>query len=200
MTQYQWALCKSLQKQLFRKIYRHSPYVLYNIKYLFVIYHLGSYSLSIIRGGSRTAATSKMERFVIIVNGWKPLTIITKHSTLDVAAVLDPPLIIVTHSMSSAFYVLVLRNITFPNLLFYQILLFRLYLRKYVNNLVIHPQKICLQNLKLIFLAILRTFDLECHGQISVKVELVMFGLIFMNFRKLRNLYRENKKLDLHKT
>ena len=33
-----------------------------------------------------------MECFVIIVNGWKPLTIITKHSILDVAAVLDPPL------------------------------------------------------------------------------------------------------------
>ena len=44
------------------------------------------------RGGSGTAATSKMEHFVIIVNGWKPLTIITKHSTLDVAAVLYPPL------------------------------------------------------------------------------------------------------------
>ena len=44
------------------------------------------------RGGSRTAATSKMERFVIIVNGWKPLTIITKCSILDVAAVLGPPL------------------------------------------------------------------------------------------------------------
>ena len=44
------------------------------------------------RGGSRTAATSKMERFVIIVNGWKPLTIITKHSIMDVATVLDPPL------------------------------------------------------------------------------------------------------------
>ena len=29
---------------------------------------------------------------MIIVNGWKPLTIITKHSILDVAAVLDPPL------------------------------------------------------------------------------------------------------------
>ena len=29
---------------------------------------------------------------MIIVNGWKPLTIITKRSTLDVAAVLDPPL------------------------------------------------------------------------------------------------------------
>ena len=41
-------------------------------------------------GGSRTAATSKMEHFVIIVNGWKPLTIITKSSILDVAAVLDP--------------------------------------------------------------------------------------------------------------
>ena len=43
--------------------------------------------------GSRTAATSKMERFVIIVNGWKPLTIITKRSILYVAAVLDPTLI-----------------------------------------------------------------------------------------------------------
>ena len=43
---------------------------------------------------SRTAATSKMECFVIIVNGWKPLTIITKHSILDVAAALDPPLLI----------------------------------------------------------------------------------------------------------
>ena len=44
------------------------------------------------RGGSRVAATSKMEYFVIIVNGWKPLTIITKHSILDVAATQDPPL------------------------------------------------------------------------------------------------------------
>ena len=44
------------------------------------------------RGGSRTAATSKMERFVIIVNGFQPLTITTKRSILDVAAVLDPPL------------------------------------------------------------------------------------------------------------
>ena len=44
------------------------------------------------RGGSRAAATSKMERFVIIVNGFQPLTIITKRSILDVAAALDPPL------------------------------------------------------------------------------------------------------------
>ena len=42
--------------------------------------------------GSRTSATSMMERFVIIVNDRKLLTIITKRSILDVAAVLDPPL------------------------------------------------------------------------------------------------------------
>ena len=47
----------------------------------------------ITRGGSRTVATCKIERFVIIVNGWEPLTIITKRSILDVAAVLDPSLI-----------------------------------------------------------------------------------------------------------
>ena len=46
------------------------------------------------RGGSRVAATSKMELFVIIVNGWKPLTIVTKSSILDVAAALDPPLML----------------------------------------------------------------------------------------------------------
>ena len=34
-----------------------------------------------------------MERFVRIVNGFQPLTIITKRSILDVAAALDPPLI-----------------------------------------------------------------------------------------------------------
>ena len=45
-----------------------------------------------LRGGSRTAATSKMGRFVIIVNGFQPLAIITKRPILDVAAVLDPPL------------------------------------------------------------------------------------------------------------
>ena len=53
----------------------------------------GDLTLPVARGGSRVAATSKMERFVIIVNGWKPLTIITKHSILDVAAALGPPLV-----------------------------------------------------------------------------------------------------------
>ena len=45
-----------------------------------------------IRGGSRRAAKSKMELFVIIVDGFKSLTIITKFSILNVAALLDPPL------------------------------------------------------------------------------------------------------------
>ena len=44
------------------------------------------------RGGSRAAATSKMECFVIIINGFQPLTIITKCSILDVTVVVDPPL------------------------------------------------------------------------------------------------------------
>ena len=45
------------------------------------------------RSESTTAATSKMEYFVIIVNGWKPLTIITKSSILNLVAVLDPLLL-----------------------------------------------------------------------------------------------------------
>ena len=46
------------------------------------------------RGECRAAATSKMERFVVIVNGWKPLNIITKQSILDLAQALDPPLVV----------------------------------------------------------------------------------------------------------
>ena len=42
-------------------------------------------SIRVSRGGSRTAATYKM--------GFQPLTIITKRSILDDAAVLDPPLV-----------------------------------------------------------------------------------------------------------
>ena len=42
---------------------------------------------------------------------------------------------------SSVYYALVVRNRSFLNLLFYQILLFRLHLTEYVNYLVIHSQK-----------------------------------------------------------
>ena len=47
------------------------------------------------RGGSRATATSKMECFAIIVNGFQPLSIITKRSILDVAVTLDSPLLYV---------------------------------------------------------------------------------------------------------
>ena len=40
------------------------------------------------RGGSRTAARSKMERFVITVNGFQPLTLITK--TLHIGCCSSP--------------------------------------------------------------------------------------------------------------
>ena len=48
---------------------------------------------NVTRGGSRAASTSKIEHFVIIINGFQPLTIITKLSILDVAAALDPSLV-----------------------------------------------------------------------------------------------------------
>ena len=48
-----------------------------------------SHVIVVAKGGSRTAATFKMEHFVIIVNGFQPLTITTKRSILDVAAALD---------------------------------------------------------------------------------------------------------------
>ena len=56
-----------------------------------------------------------MECSVIIVNGGKPLTIITKRSILDVAAVLDPPLMIL---------VLLLDYSIFLYMTFYQICFF----------------------------------------------------------------------------
>ena len=36
-----------------------------------------------------------MEHFVITVNGWKSLTVMTKSSILDVAAVLDPAVLVI---------------------------------------------------------------------------------------------------------
>ena len=56
-----------------------------------------------IRGRSRTAATFQMELFVIIVNGFQPLTIIRKRSILDVAAVLDPLLAIIFLKIATAY-------------------------------------------------------------------------------------------------
>ena len=82
----------------------------------------------------------------------------------------------------------------------FQIFLFCLYIRKFVNSLLNYPQKISLQNFKPLFPLILRIFDLECHGQTSLKVAFVKFAHVFMKFRKLESLHMENKKLHCHKT
>ena len=55
----------------------------------------GKKGRGIVRGGFRAAATSKVEIFVVTVNGFQPLTIITKGSILDVAAVLDRSLTVI---------------------------------------------------------------------------------------------------------
>ena len=61
----------------------------------------------LIRGGSRAAATSKMKRFVIIVNSLQPLTVITKRSILNVAAALDPRLLMFICRMASSVHDLI---------------------------------------------------------------------------------------------
>ena len=50
-----------------------------------------------------------MEHFVVIVNGWKPLTVITKRSILDVAASLDPSM----NLSGKISYCLLIPDITF---------------------------------------------------------------------------------------
>ena len=45
--------------------------------------------MSVLKVGSRTPATSKMEIFMTIVKEWK-LSIVTNSSILDVAVALDP--------------------------------------------------------------------------------------------------------------
>ena len=90
-------------------------------------------------------------------------------------------------------------NRLFPNLILFQIFLFRLYIRKFVNSLLNYSQKISLQNLNPLFPLTLRIFELECHGQTSVKAAFVTFAHVFMKFRKLESLYMENKKLHRHK-
>ena len=72
-------------------------------------------------------------------------------------------------------------NRLFPNLILFQIFLFHLYIRKFVNSLLNYPQKISLQNFKPLFPLILWIFDLECHGQTSLKVALVKFATFSWN-------------------
>ena len=46
--------------------------------------------MSVMKVGSRTPATSKMEVFVTVVNKWMLSKIVTKSSILDVTVVLNP--------------------------------------------------------------------------------------------------------------
>ena len=82
--------------RLISSCYKGPFYWIYGCKKQTIVFFELPFDLPILwqasRGGSKAAATSKMERFVIIVNGFQPLTIITKRSILDVAAALDPPL------------------------------------------------------------------------------------------------------------
>ena len=91
-------------------------------------------------------------------------------------------------------------NRLFPFLILFQIFLFRLNIKKFVNSLLNYAQKISLQTFKPLFPLILRISDLECHGQTSLKVAFVKFAYVFMKFRKLESLHMENKKLHHQKT
>ena len=79
-------------------IFMYVYFYLYECTYVRIlcweVVYFGMYCC-LFRSKSRTVATSKMERYVIIVNDcFQPLIVITKRSILDVAAVLDPPLVL----------------------------------------------------------------------------------------------------------
>ena len=84
-------------------------------------------------------------------------------------------------------------NRTFPNLITFQTLLFRVYLQRFVNNLLAYPKR--KESFKAIFAVILRVFDLQCQVQTPLKVASIIFGLVFTKFRELKNLHHENKNV-----
>ena len=116
-------------------------------------------------------------------------------------------------------------NKPFLNFILFQTLLFC-----FQENLWItwSTKKVNLQNFMPIFSVILWFYDLACYSQTSlnplsdnptkwsntlkvcltilwgwclrVRVAFVLFFLVIMKFRKLKSLYRENKRFDLHKT
>ena len=52
-------------------------------------------------------------------------------------------------------------------------------------NLNVHIKNYTLK----VFPVVLQIYKLECHNQISIKVAFVIFGSVFMKFRKLENLH-----------
>ena len=101
------------------------------------------------RGGSRTATSFKIERFVIIVNGWKSLTMITKRSNLDVAEVLDPPLLWVSKIMEVIVKLLQTRVCSDYGVVSIYILLYSYYKKRgdFCNNII--TEITCSFNLKI---------------------------------------------------
>ena len=81
-------------------------------------------------------------------------------------------------------------NRLFPNLILFQILLFHLYVRKFVVRKFDYSttKRVSLQNFKPIFAVVLQVFHLECHGEASLKVAFVLFGLVFMTVKPLLKL------------
>ena len=93
------SLCQTFNTNVKRASYKKVPNLTVFCQKLFCTFAFGQKARLeglrqqlLVRDRSRTAATSTMEHFLMIVNGWKLLTIITKCFILDVAAVLDPPL------------------------------------------------------------------------------------------------------------
>ena len=56
-------------------------------------WYINTFDMNNIKGVSQTPATSNMEFFVTLFNGWKPLTNVTKSFILYVAGILDTFLI-----------------------------------------------------------------------------------------------------------
>ena len=70
--------------------------------------------------------------------------------------------VVVTCSVSSVYYTLVHGNGSFLNLLFDQILSFRLHLTEYVNYLVIHSQKSTFSKIKA---------DFSCNLALNITIK-----------------------------
>ena len=104
----------------------HTPTTITTSSSPYIQTHSWTLVWAVVRGGSRPAATSKMECFVIIVNGVQPVTIIPKHSILDVAAALDPPQAPISVSITVKFQTFLKRDCFFLNTkcLFYNLVVF----------------------------------------------------------------------------
>ena len=85
--------CPFVCKQYYRlTVNKQESYeiVIFTVSFVFVLTLMSKF-----RGVSRTPLTSKIKLFVTLVNGFQPLTNVTKNSMLDVARFLETPLIVI---------------------------------------------------------------------------------------------------------